>query len=85
MAEPGYGLDRAPVPGGVYLMPDEVATVRAALTDARYWRAPIPGSCPDCFSLPPGVPAEPGLCADHQADADRTAAYRALEAKLGAG
>ncbi len=76
MTEPGYGLDRASVPGGVFLMPDEVATVRSALTDARYWRAPIPGSCGDCA-------AADGMCEDHQADADRTAAYRRIEAKLG--
>ncbi len=72
-----------PVPGGVYLMPDEVATVLAALGDAQYWRDPVPGSCPDCISLPPGIPAAPGLCADHQADADLTAAYRRLKTKLG--
>ncbi len=74
MTEPGYGLDRASVPGGVYLMPDEVATVLAALGDAQYWRDPVP--CRDCGG---------SMCGDHQADADLVAAYQRLEAKLGAG
>ncbi len=73
MAKREYDLDCDSVPGGVHLMPDEVATVRAALADAQYWRAPIPGSCPDCGGI---------MCEDHQADASLSSAYRFLAAKL---
>lgn len=64
-------------PGGVYLTPDDLATVLAALGDAtegHEYRASL--TCADCQIHP----AE--LCDDHGAGLDAAAAYRHLTARL---